>query len=95
MVGKRPSSGDGGGFNAALARDRCPAGVGMPGAPHALRHTWASWHYALHRDPLRLRAEGGWSSLALVERYAHLMPAGHEAAIGEFWGTRGRERGHE
>ena len=37
--------------------------------PHGLRHTWASWHYATHRDPLLLRQEGGWSSLAVVERY--------------------------
>lgn len=56
-------------------------------SPHALRHTWASWHYALNRDPLALKAEGGWSSLALVERYAHLLPAGHEAEIRAFWGT--------
>ncbi len=49
--------------------------------PHDLRHTWASWHYALHRDLLRLQQEGGWSSVTLVARYAHLMPAGQEAAI--------------
>lgn len=54
--------------------------------PHDLRHTWASWRYALHRDPLALKAEGGWSSVALVERYAHLLPAGHEAEIRAFWG---------
>jgi integrase len=52
--------------------------------PHDLRHTWASWHYALHRDLLRLKLEGGWSSVALVERYAHLLPAGQEAAIQRF-----------
>jgi len=54
--------------------------------PHDLRHTWASWHYALHRDLLALKAEGGWQSVGLVERYAHLMPAGHEAEIRAFWG---------
>lgn len=53
--------------------------------PHDLRHTWASWHYAVHRDPLLLKAEGGWSSVALVERYAHLMPAGHEDEIRRWW----------
>lgn len=42
--------------------------------PHALRHTWASWHQVMHRDPLRLMHAGGWSSLAMVQRYAHLMP---------------------
>lgn len=44
---------------------------------HDLRHTWASWHYAIHRDPLRLRDDGGWSTLSMVERYAHLMPAAY------------------
>jgi integrase len=54
--------------------------------PHHLRHTWATWHYALHRDLLRLKVEGGWSSTALVERYAHIMPVGHEDAIRRLWG---------
>jgi integrase len=53
---------------------------------HVLRHTWASWRYALHPDPFLLQRAGGWSSVALVERYAHLMPAGHEAAIQRVWG---------
>lgn len=72
------------GWRGAIRR----AGLGREITPHVLRHTWASWHYALHRDPLRLKAEGGWSSLALVERYAHLLPAGNEAAIRQFWGVR-------
>jgi integrase len=29
--------------------------------PHDLRHTWASWHYALNRDLLLLKVEGAWS----------------------------------
>lgn len=52
--------------------------------PHDLRHTWASWHYALHKDPLKLKQDGAWSSLDLVERYAHLMPGGYEDQIREF-----------
>jgi integrase len=52
--------------------------------PHDARHTWASWHYALHRDLLALKIAGGWSSVTLVERYAHLLPAGHETAIRRF-----------
>ena len=55
-------------------------------APHDLRHTWASWHYAINRDPMLLRAEGQWSSIALVERYAHLMKSGYEHEIRAFWG---------
>lgn len=54
--------------------------------PHDLRHTWASWDYALNRDLLGLKERGGWSSVTLVERYAHLMPAGQEPAIRRIWG---------
>lgn len=62
------------------------AGLPEELTPHSTRHTWATWHYAMHRDPLRLKIEGGWSSLDQVERYAHLMPGGHEAAIRQFRG---------
>jgi integrase len=62
------------------------AGLDPELTPHDLRHTWASWHYALNRDLLALKQEGGWSSVALVERYAHLLPAGQEGAIREFLG---------
>ena len=61
--------------------------------PHVLRHTWASWHYAVHRDLLLLKAEGGWASVGQVERYAHLMPEGQEQAVRAFRGewTAGHE----
>lgn len=52
--------------------------------PHDLRHTWATWHYALHKDLIRLQQEGGWSTVTLVTRYAHLMPQGQEEAIRRF-----------
>ena len=54
--------------------------------PHGLRHTWATWHYALHRDLLRLKEDGGWASVSQVERYAHLLPAGHDDGIRRMWG---------
>ena len=66
-----------------LAKER--AGIDPVLTQHDLRHTWASWHYALYRDPLRLKLEGGWASLDQVERYVHLMPQGHEEAIRAFW----------
>ncbi|HKM74584.1 MAG TPA: site-specific integrase [Stellaceae bacterium] len=72
----------------ALAR----AGLDRELAPYDLRHTWASWYYAVHRDLLALKVEGGWSSVALVERYAHLLPQGHEAAIGRFLGHQAGTR---
>lgn len=39
---------------------------------HDLRHTWASWHVQ-KGTPLHVLQElGGWSSLKMVQRYAHL-----------------------
>lgn len=68
---------------------RAAAGkAGVPWAtPHHTRHTWATWHYATHRDLLGLAAAGGWSTVTLVERYAHIMPSGHAEGISEVWGT--------
>lgn len=41
---------------------------------HGLRHTWASWHVQ-NGTPLEvLQKLGGWSSLQMVMRYAHLSP---------------------
>lgn len=54
--------------------------------PHDLRHTWATWHHVLHRDLLRLRDDGDWASVAQVETYAHLAPAGLAGEIEAFWG---------
>jgi len=76
---------DGGGQMKTAWRGACRR-AGLTGAtPHVLRHSWASWHYAVHRDLLRLKAEGGWTTTRLVERYAHVMPSGHEAAIRQLW----------
>jgi integrase len=61
------------------------AGLDPALTPHDLRHTWASWHYAMHRDLLALKVAGGWSSVDQVERYAHLLPAGQEATIRRFY----------
>ncbi len=40
--------------------------------PHDCRHTWATWHYMEHRDLNLLMHLGGWSSLSMVLRYAHV-----------------------
>jgi integrase len=48
---------------------------------HDLRHTAATWHYAMHRDLLLLQQFGGWSSLAQVQVYAHLLPDVHVKAV--------------
>lgn len=39
---------------------------------HVLRHTWATWSYALRRDIPWLMAHGGWRSVTMVMRYVHL-----------------------
>ncbi len=41
---------------------------------HDLRHTWASWH-VMNGTPLEVLMKlGGWNSLDMVMRYAHLAP---------------------
>ncbi len=39
---------------------------------HDLRHTWASWHVQSGTSLQELQLLGGWSSLDMVLRYAHL-----------------------
>lgn len=62
--------------------------------PHDLRHTAATWHYALHRDLLRLQAFGGWSSVGQVQVYAHLLPEAYVAEAAEWLGLE-QERTEE
>lgn len=54
--------------------------------PHVLRHTWATWHHAVHRDLIKLRDEGDWSDITLVTRYAKACPPYEVPAILEAWG---------
>jgi integrase len=78
----------GGQIKRAWARALSRSGLDPELTPHDLRHTWATWHYALDKDLLSLKEAGGWSTVTLVERYAHLAPAGHEKAIRRFLGTQ-------
>ena len=49
---------------------------------HDLRHTWASWHVQ-RGTPLNVLQElGGWESVEMVRRYAHLG-ANHLAGYAE------------
>ncbi|MBU2839328.1 site-specific integrase [Acidithiobacillus thiooxidans] len=41
---------------------------------HDLRHTWASWHVQAGTPLERLQEMGGWESVEMVRRYAHLAP---------------------
>ena len=55
-------------------REACAA-AGLPGLRfHDLRHTWASWQAQAGTPSNVLRELGGWSSDAMVRRYAHLGP---------------------
>lgn len=61
---------------------RHPADLGAPEveaflsmlAWHDLRHTWASWHVQSGTPLAVLKTLGGWSSMDMVMRYAHLAP---------------------
>ncbi len=41
---------------------------------HDLRHTWASWHVQSGTTLTKLQEMGGWESIEMVRRYAHLAP---------------------
>jgi integrase len=71
----------GGQIKSAFATAVAGAGITKPITPHGLRHTWATWHYAEHRDAMLLRHVGGWSTVTLVERYAHLAPPSMAAHV--------------
>lgn len=67
----RPADDHGGqiktGFNAACRR----AGI-ADFTPHDCRHSFATWHYAKHRDLAQLMQLCGWKSPAMAMRYAHV-----------------------
>jgi integrase len=58
---------------------------------HDLRHTWASWHVQGGTPLHALEKLGGWKSLAMVQRYAHLSTE-HLRAYAEH-GRGGRKQG--
>jgi integrase len=49
--------------------------------PHDCRHTWATWHYAVNRDLGALQRLGGWKSVRMVMRYAHVNVDEHKHTI--------------
>jgi integrase len=44
-------------------------------SPHDCRHTFATWHYQANRDLGALQKLGGWKSVRMVMRYAHVNVA--------------------
>ncbi len=49
---------------------------------HDLRHTFATWHRQAGTPTHELQRLGGWKTLAMVERYAHVAPEGLQFAAG-------------
>lgn len=39
---------------------------------HDLRHTWASWHIQRGTPLMVLKELGGWETIEMVQKYAHL-----------------------
>ncbi len=69
------------------------AGLASSITPHVCRHTWATWHYAVNRDPLSLKREGGWLSNE-YQRYVKAAPNGLAEAINRHgWDFTGENRG--
>jgi integrase len=69
----------------ALDGDGNPVMVPMF-TPHAMRHSWATWFYALGRNLLALKTEGGWKDDRMVMRYTKLMNSAHEPDVALVWG---------
>ncbi|NHC62908.1 tyrosine-type recombinase/integrase [Paenalcaligenes suwonensis] len=62
---------------------------------HDLRHTWASWHAQSGTPLMVLKELGGWETLEMVQRYAHLAPShlAHHASSVTFWAQQaGKEK---
>ena len=53
---------------------------------HDLRHTWASWHVQAGTPLNVLQELGGWESIEMVRRYAHLAPEHLKQYVGNVGG---------
>lgn len=61
---------------------------------HDLRHTWASWHVQSGTPLFVLKELGGWETIEMVKKYAHLN-AGHLAEhvnVVTFWAQQEAEK---
>lgn len=60
--------------------------AGDPWPHNALRHTYASMHYAFHENEARLQAQMGHESAAMLHRHYRALKTKAEAA--RFWALR-------
>ncbi len=51
---------------------------------HDFRHTWASWHVQRGTPLLVLQQLGGWRSVSMVQRYAHLDVSTMRQSVAQF-----------
>jgi len=61
---------------------------------HDLRHTWASWHVQGGTPLLVLKELGGWETIEMVQKYAHLATshvAAHANTV-KFWSSTVAEK---
>lgn len=75
-------------LNCAFQAVAAEAGIERRVFLHMIRHSWASWHYAVHRNLKRLKDDGAWESLDMADRYSHLAPKGMVPEILAFWGRK-------
>jgi integrase len=62
-------------LNQAFRRVSLKAGL-KPFSCHVLRHTGATWRYAMDSDLPRLQLAGGWKSIDMAMRYTHVSSRG-------------------
>ncbi|MFY0682786.1 MAG: site-specific integrase [Thalassovita sp.] len=70
----RLNTGSGGQIEAGFTKARKAARLGDDVTPHTLRHSFATWHYAVNKDLLLLMERGGWKKSDMALRYAKLAP---------------------
>lgn len=84
-------TGSGGQIAVAFTKARKGARLGDDVTPHSLRHTFATWHYAMNKDLVSLMARGGWKDPKMAMRYTKLAPADLRERLQQFgWDFRAK-----
>ena len=65
----------GGQMSGAFKKIREAAGFSDEVVPYTLRHSWATWSYALTKDWGGLLDQGGWNRSETANRYRKIAPA--------------------